>query len=118
MVLEDDVGVRHLSVRVLRSLGYDVIEAASSNDAQRLCEQRGKRKIHLLLTDVVMPQMSGRDLAQWIRKVSPQTKVLFVSGYLDESIDPRGRADGDTFFLSKPFDPEQLATAIRRALDS
>jgi CheY-like chemotaxis protein len=118
MVLEDDVGVRHLSVRVLRSLGYEVIEAASSNDAQRLFEQRGKRKIHLLLTDVVMPLMSGRDVAEWIRKVSPQTKVLFVSGYLDESIDPGGRAVGDTFFLSKPFDPEQLATSIRRALDS
>jgi len=118
IVLEDDVSVRHISVRVLRTLGYDVIEAASTDDAQRLFEQRGRRKVHLLLTDMVMPQMSGRDFAQWLRKVSPETRVLFVSGYLEESLDPRDRTEAGTFFLSKPFDPEQLARAIRQALDS
>ena len=118
MVLEDDVSVRHMSVRVLRTLGYDVIEAASTDDAQRLFDQRGRRKVHLLLTDIIMPLMSGRDFAQWLRKVSPETKVLFVSGYLEESLDSRDRIEAGTFFLSKPFDPEQLATAIRQALDS
>jgi two-component system cell cycle sensor histidine kinase/response regulator CckA len=118
MVVEDDVSVRHISVRVLRSLGYEVIEAASCLDAQRLLQERGDRKIQLLLTDMVMPQMSGRDFADWLRKVSPKTKVVFVSGYLEESIHPRDRIETETFFLSKPFDPEQLATAIRQALDS
>jgi two-component system, cell cycle sensor histidine kinase and response regulator CckA len=118
LVLEDDVSVRHISVRILRNLGYEVIEAACTADAQRLLEERGDRKIHLLLTDMVMPQMSGRDFADWLRKVSPETKVVFVSGYLEESINPRDRIETGTFFLSKPFDPEQLATAIRKALDS
>jgi len=118
MVVEDDVSVRHISVRILRNLGYDVIEAASCTDAQRLFEQRDNRKIHLLLTDMVMPQMSGRDFADWLRQVSPETKVVFVSGYLEESRAPHGTIEAGAFFLSKPFDPEQLATAIRHALDS
>ena len=115
LVLEDDISVRHISVRVLRTLGYQVIEAANGDDAQRLITQSAAREIHLLLTDVVMPQMSGRHFADWLRKVSPHTKVVFVSGYLDESLQ---RIDSGMFFLPKPFDPEQLAQSIRHALDS
>jgi two-component system, cell cycle sensor histidine kinase and response regulator CckA len=115
LVLEDDISVRHISVRVLRNLGYQVIEAANGDDAQRLITQSASREIHLLLTDVVMPQMSGRHFADWLRKVSPHTKVVFVSGYLDESLQ---RVDHGMFFLPKPFDPEQLAQSIRHALDS
>ena len=115
LVLEDDISVRHISVRVLRTLGYQVIEAANGADAQRLITESAAREIHLLLTDVVMPQMSGRHFADWLRKVSPQTKVVFVSGYLDESLQ---RIDSGMFFLPKPFDPEQLAQSIRHALDS
>ena len=118
LVLEDDIGVRHISVRVLRGLGYDVIEAANGDDAQQLFAQSGERKIDLLLTDMVMPKMSGRHFADWLRKTSPKTKVLFVSGYLEESLHPRDRLDEGTFFLAKPFDPEQLARKIREALDS
>jgi DNA-binding NtrC family response regulator len=76
------------------------------------------RKIHLLLTDVVMPQMSGRYFADWLKKISPHTKVVFVSGYLTDSLHPGDRIDNGMFFLPKPFDPEQLATTIRQALDS
>jgi CheY-like chemotaxis protein len=112
------VAVRHISVRVLRNLGYEVIEAASCADAQRLVEERGNRKIDLLLTDMVLPQMSGRDFADWLRQHRPDTKVVFVSGYLEDSINPRDRIEAGTSFLSKPFDPEQLAAAIRQALDS
>lgn len=117
LVLEDDVSVRHISVRVLRSLGYDVIEAANGDDAQRLIRARNGETIHLLLTDMVMPQMSGRDFAAWLGKASPHTKVVFVSGYLDESL---GAITGgtDLFFLPKPFDPEQLAGKVREALDA
>lgn len=115
LVLEDDVSVRHISVRVLRSLGYHVIEAGSGDDAQRFISESKGRHIDLLLTDVVMPQMSGRHFADWLRKLSPRTKIVFVSGYLDES-----HKEGDSsgmIFLPKPFDPEQLATTIRHALD-
>jgi PAS domain S-box-containing protein len=118
LVLEDDVSVRHISVRVLRSLGYDVIEAATGDDAQHLIEQREPKRIHLLLTDMVMPQMSGRRFADWLHKTSPQTKVVFISGYLEESLHPGDRRGHEKFFLPKPFDSEQLAIKIREALDS
>jgi len=118
LVLEDDISVRHISVRVLRSLGYDVTEAATGDDAQQLINARPGKKIDLLLTDMVMPHMSGRHFADWLRKTSPQTKVIFISGYLEESLHPADRRDQGMFFLAKPFDPEQLATKIREALDS
>jgi two-component system cell cycle sensor histidine kinase/response regulator CckA len=118
LVLEDDISVRHISVRVLRSLGYEVIEAANGDDAQQLIGERADKKIDLLLTDMVMPQMSGRHFADWLHKTSPQTKVVFISGYLEESLHPGDRRGQEMFFLPKPFDPEQLATKIREALDS
>jgi PAS domain S-box-containing protein len=118
LVVEDDVSVRHMSVRVMRSLGYDVIEAASGDDAQRLVDSRRERKIDLLLTDVMMPQMSGRDFAAWLEKTSPETKVLFISGYLDESLRFAEHCDHEVYFLPKPFDSEQLARKVRDALDS
>jgi PAS domain S-box-containing protein len=117
LVLEDDISVRHLSVRVLRSLGYDVLEAANGDDAQRLIGRRAGKMIDLLLTDMVMPQMSGRCFADWMSKTSPGTKVVFISGYLQESLQPGDRRDREMFFLPKPFDPEQLAAKIREALD-
>jgi two-component system cell cycle sensor histidine kinase/response regulator CckA len=118
LVLEDDISVRHLSVRVLRSLGYDVLEAANGDDAQQLIGRRADKKIDLLLTDMVMPQMSGRCFADWMSKTSPGTKVVFISGYLEESLQPADRRGGEMFFLPKPFDPEQLAGKIREALKS
>jgi CheY-like chemotaxis protein len=110
--------VRHISVRVLRSLGYQVLEAANGDDAQLLVSNSVNRKIDLLLTDMVMPQMSGRHFADWMRKTSPETKVVFISGYLEESLHPGDRRDREMFFLPKPFDSEQLARKIREALDS
>jgi PAS domain S-box-containing protein len=118
LVLEDDVSVRHMSIRILRNLGYQVIEAANGDDAQRLIKESAGWHIDLLLTDLVMPQMSGRCFADWLRKVSPHTKVVFVSGYLAESLHPGDKIDNGMFFLPKPFDPEQLAHTIRHALDA
>jgi two-component system cell cycle sensor histidine kinase/response regulator CckA len=118
LVLEDDISVRHLAVRVLRSLGYDVLEAANGDDAQQLIGERQNKRIDLLLTDMVMPHMSGRHFADWLRKTSPETKVVFISGYLEESLHPGDRCDHEMFFLPKPFDPEQLALKIREVLDS
>ncbi len=118
LVLEDDVSVRHISVRTLRNLGYQVIEAATGDDAQRLLGSEDKGEIDLLLTDIVMPQMSGRFFADWLRNIRPQTKVVFVSGYLQESLHPGDRLENGVFFLPKPFDPEQLAQTVRQALDA
>jgi PAS domain S-box-containing protein len=118
LVLEDEISVRHISVRVLRGLGYQVIEASNGDDAQRLIGERSGHHVDLLLTDMVMPHMSGRFFADWLRKVSPRTKIVFVSGYLDESYLAHEKIDEGMFFLPKPFDPEQLAQSIRHALDA
>ncbi len=117
LVLEDDVSVRHISVRMLRALGYQVIEAASSNDARRLLSENGGPKVDLLLTDMVMPQISGRRFADAIRTALPNIKVLFISGYLEESLQPGDRCEPGMFFLPKPFDSEQLAAKVREALE-
>src|SRR5437660_6604547 len=68
-------------------------------------------------SDLVMPQMSGRRFADWLRSASPHIKVVFVSGYLEESLHPGDRRDPGMFFLPKPFDSEQLAAKVREALD-
>ena len=118
LVLEDDISVRHLAIRVLRRLGYEVIEAARGEDAKRSLAQKGAHKIDLLLTDVVLPEMSGRDFADWLCLTSPKTKVIFVSGYLEESLQPNDRRDPRSTFLPKPFTPEQLASKVREVLDA
>ncbi|MGI8435911.1 MAG: ATP-binding protein, partial [Chthoniobacterales bacterium] len=118
LVLEDDVSVRHLAVRVLRALGYEVLEAAHGEDAQRLVGYDQNKKIHLLLTDMVMPHMSGKDFADWLHESSPETKVVFISGYLEELHLLSNPGEPKASFLPKPFDPEQLAQKIREALDS
>ncbi len=118
LVLEDETSVRHLSVRVLRKFGYDVIEASHGEDAKRLIAQQGSRRIDLLLTDMVMPEISGRTFADWLRTASPQTKVVFVSGYLEESMAPGDRRAPDMHFLAKPYTADQLAGKVRDVLDS
>jgi PAS domain S-box-containing protein len=118
LVLEDDISVRHISVRVLRGLGYEVIEAASGNDARRLLAENGGRRIDLLLTDLVMPQTSGRRFADALRAAHTNIKVLFISGYLEESLPASDRCAPGMFFLPKPFDSEQLAAKVREALDT
>jgi CheY-like chemotaxis protein len=118
LVLEDDVSVRHISVRLLRKLGYEVIEAANGDDAKRLISDRAPGSVQLLLTDMVMPQMSGRRFADWLSQTSPDTKIIFISGYLEESLHPHDRRESGMFFLPKPFDSEQLATKVREVLDS
>lgn len=117
LVLEDEASVRHLSVRVLRKLGYDVLEAARGTDAKRLLARNSGRKIHLLLADMVMPEISGRTFADWLRLTSPQTKVILVSGYLEESIPPGERPEAGMRFLPKPFTAHQLAAKVRETLD-
>ncbi len=117
LVLEDEVGVRHLSVRVLRNLGYEVLEAAHGDDAKRLITKRGVKKVDLLLTDMVMPEISGRHVANWLHQTSPQTKVIFISGYLEESLHPHDRREPGMSFLAKPFNADELARKVRDVLD-
>ena len=118
LVLEDEVSVRHLSVRVLRNLGFEVLEAAHGDDAKRLITKRnGAPRIDLLLTDMVMPEISGRHFADWLAQASPETKVIFISGYLEESMHPGDRRDPEMCFLAKPFSADELASKVRELLD-
>jgi FixJ family two-component response regulator len=79
---------------------------------------RYKGDIHLLLTDVVMPRMSGKDLSQHLLKTRPALKVLFMSGYIDDAIARRGVLDPDTHFMAKPFTAKDLTRKVRETLDS
>lgn len=112
LVVEDDISVRHVAVRTLRMLGYNVLEAFRADEAKRLIECN---IVNLVVSDVVLPDMSGCDFAHWTRTNSPSTQILLTSGYLPEiTLDTPA---SDLPFLSKPFDPEQLAERVRASLD-
>jgi two-component system cell cycle sensor histidine kinase/response regulator CckA len=118
LVLEDDISVRHISVRVLRSLGYDVIEAANGDDAQQLIGERADKKIDLLLTDMVMPDgMPGRVLAEQLRAKKPTLKVIFSSGYSEDFASPDLRLREGVNFLPKPYGVESLRDIVAACLD-
>jgi PAS domain S-box-containing protein len=116
LVVEDEDAVRRLAERILRSAGYTVLAAASGGDALVLCEKQGEA-IDLLLTDVVMPQMSGKELAERLAKTSPKLRVLYMSGYTDNAIVHHGVLDPGTRFIGKPFAAAELTRKVREVLD-
>ncbi len=115
LVVEDQVEVRQLAVEVLRSYGYQVLEAANGGDALLLCE-RNSAPIHLMVTDVIMPGMTGRELAQRLQQIRPDTKVLYISGYAAEVIANKGILEHGVAYLPKPFAPNSLARKVREVL--
>src|SRR5437762_2126132 len=116
LLVEDEDAVRALAREVLRRHGYVVLEARHGVDALRLAE-RHTDDIHLMVTDVVMPHMSGRDLAERLSAVRPKMKVLFMSGYTDHAVMHRDLTPGSAF-LQKPFTPEVFARKVRTVLDA
>lgn len=115
LVVEDERTVRELAVRLLKKQGYNVLEAADGGKAFLLCEKH-REPIHLILTDVVMPGMSGRELAERLRKIHPEARVLFMSGYTDDVIFHHGVLSEGTGFIEKPFTLETLARKVRQVL--
>jgi len=116
LLTEDEPLVRTLARKVLELARYRVLVAASGAEALALAE-RHEGPIHLLLTDVVMPEMSGRELAHRLASLRPDARVLYMSGYADEAIAQHGVLDPGTAFLQKPFTPDGLARKVREVLD-
>ena len=116
LVAEDDRQVRDLAVAILKACGYLVLTLESGFDAERVCHEH-QGGIDLLLTDVIMREMSGPELAQRLKKLRPLAKVLFMSGYTDAAIVHQGILDPGIEFLPKPFTPSSLAGKVRQVLD-
>jgi two-component system cell cycle sensor histidine kinase/response regulator CckA len=116
LLVEDDDALRSATRRILRGRGYTIIEARHGGEAMLLCE-RYAGDIHLLLTDIVMPQMSGRELCDKLRQLRPEMKVLFMSGFSENAGDERPVVEPGTSFLAKPFSPQTLLDSIRRAIE-
>jgi PAS domain S-box-containing protein len=118
LYVEDEITVRSLTAHVLRRLGYTVLEASSGKQARDAFESQNGREVDLLFSDVVLPDAGGKELADWIRETrNGRTKMLFTSGYVDESILKRHGLELGTAFLQKPFTPADLAKKIREVLD-
>jgi hypothetical protein len=117
LVVEDEEIVRKLACHALRMSGYQVVEVPNSSEALRVSE-RYEGPIHLLLTDVVMPRMSGRELASRLTSMRPTMKVLYMSGYTDNAIVHHGVLDPGLAFIQKPFTPGMLARKVREVLDA
>jgi PAS domain S-box-containing protein len=117
LVAEDEPGVRSLVHASLRLKGYTVLEAGNGTEALALAE-RHSGPIHLLLTDVIMPQMNGRELSERLKARRPGLKVLFMSGYTDDAVLRHGVVTEDLQFIQKPFTPSALAGKMRTVLDA
>jgi CheY-like chemotaxis protein len=113
MLVEDDPSVRDLVRLMLESKGYRVIAAAGAAEAERLCTH----DVDLLLTDVVMPEVNGRDLAERLAPSAPAMRILFMSGYSDEAVYRHGEISPNAAFIEKPFTDRTLARKVRDVLD-
>jgi two-component system, cell cycle sensor histidine kinase and response regulator CckA len=117
LLVEDDAQLRALTSSVLEHCGYKVLSAAGTEEGLALCRQN-HRDLHLLVTDVIMPGMNGRQLAEQVKQISPSTRVLYVSGYTSNAIVHYGVLDPGLRFLPKPFSLAALVAKVRETLDS
>jgi two-component system cell cycle sensor histidine kinase/response regulator CckA len=108
--------VRTLVCETLEHLGYTVLQAADGHEALRMLEQHGS--FHLLLTDVIMPVMDGRELARRVSALRPGTKIVYMSGYSDDTLAFYGLPQPEISYIQKPFTPVALAEKLRQALST
>ena len=117
LLAEDEESLRRLTARMLETRGYEVIAAGTATEAVRIAEEQG-REIDLLLTDLIMPELSGGELAKQVRTVAPGVRVLFMSGYADDVMTSKGALEPGAPFLEKPFSAHGLAAKVRETLDA
>jgi two-component system cell cycle sensor histidine kinase/response regulator CckA len=118
LVVEDDQSVRHLARGILEAQGYEVLTAPNGQEALRVVNQCRGQPIALVVTDVIMPLMSGKVMAEWLKTTYPELKILFTSGYTDETIAQHGMLETGVEFLSKPYSRSTLVRKVREMLDS
>jgi CheY-like chemotaxis protein len=107
-----------LAYNVLKNQGYTVLRAMNGQDALRLAREHEGSPIRLVITDVIMPQMGGKVMAEWLKSHSPDLKILFTSGYTDDAIVHYGVLEPGVVFLPKPYTPATLARKVRELLDA
>ena len=117
LVVEDEPAVRELASRALSAVGYQVLQAPSGREALEEAA-RTAGPVHLLVTDVVMPDMSGQKLAEALKRARPETRVLYMSGYTENTIVHHGVLDAGVHFLAKPFTPAAIQERVREVLDA
>ncbi len=118
LVVEDEPAVRHLAQHVLQTLGYNVLRAANGQDGLHAARDHKGAPISLVITDVIMPLMGGKVMAEWLKATYPDLKILFTSGYTDDAIVSHGVLEAGVEFLPKPYTPSILARKVRTMLDT
>jgi nitrogen-specific signal transduction histidine kinase/FixJ family two-component response regulator len=118
LVVEDEPSLRHLTRGVLEKLGYEVLSAANGQDGLRAVREHKGATIRLVITDVIMPLMGGKVMAEWLKTTHPDLKILFTSGYMDDAITQHGVLEPDVAFLPKPYNPSTIARTVRAMLDN
>ena len=117
LVVEDEPSLRHLAEGVLKAQGYKVLTAPNGQDALRVADEHQGERIALVLTDVIMPRMGGKAMAELLKMTNPDIEVLFTSGYSDDAITRYGVLEPGVEFLAKPYTPDTLARKVRELLD-
>ena len=118
LVVEDEPAVRHLARDVLEAQGYEVLRAANGLHAMFVAREHKGSPIRLVITDVIMPQMGGKLMAEWLKATHPNLKILFTSGYMDDTIAHHGVLEPAVAFLPKPYTPATLTRKVREMLDT
>ena len=114
--MEDDLSLLKLAQKILDGLGYTVLIAGTPGEALDIAEEHAN-EIHLLITDVIMPEMNGRDLAKRLQSLYPGLKYMFMSGYTANAIAHHNILEEGVYFIQKPFSKRDLATTVRKVLD-
>jgi signal transduction histidine kinase len=117
LVVEDEPSLRYLACNILKSQGYNVLSANNGKEGLRVAREYKGGPIRLVITDVIMPQMGGKMMAEWLKAVYPDLKILFTSGYTDDALSQHGVLEPDIVFLLKPYTPAALTHKVRELLD-